>query len=567
MIKSNIGNEVYQTLIKCRCGKLVPEYHIDKNGFCLKCANCTAQFPKFGSITIPGEYKQLNQYFNITINVNNTTMDEDDIDLDAEKLNIFDDERKNCLLTKYLEIQSHTNLLDIIRYYVLQNEEMYGCFEYIGKIDNRATWYEWNAKRWRSTDNPNMDKIYRQIELDYKRISGKVKSKALKKVLSRIRKSCGDMATRSNILNAWMQIHINEEFDEKVDSSPYLVGFENGVYDLLQGCFRDQEKKDYITMSVGYKYVEKGNGKEQEIQKFFEVIMPNAENRHFLLKMLASTLLGMNKEERLSIFTGETRNGKGALTELMKYTLGEYIGVTTGSFIQGERPDASSPQPDLINFRKKRLVILNEIDENKQLNTQFVKNLVGNDIINCRTLYSPRNIEFKAQFKLILNCNKRPPLDADKVDIWSKIYLLLFPMTFVNTQEEILNDTYKLKDNDLKEKMKDWKVDMMNILIRYYKLYLVEGLEFTEEIKGAIGQEKRENDPYTDFVEANLVKKEGGSVKVSDVLDMFNRGAKPMEKKKYKDVFCKKLGIIIVIDRNNGRARWLDWEFTEREFL
>ncbi|KAI9341003.1 hypothetical protein DFJ73DRAFT_762473 [Zopfochytrium polystomum] len=167
------------------------------------------------------------------------------------------------------------------------------------------------------------------------------------------------MSNRKNVIQAWQEVFINEEFEDKIDSNPYLIGFDNGVYDLTQKLFRPNNNDDFVTMSVGYKYDSNGNGKRDEMIKFFEDIIPNEADREFL-----STLVGINREERLGIFTGNARNGKGALTDLLKVTLGDYFGTTGGSFIQGERPDSCAPQPDLLGFGKKRIMVLNEIDDN-----------------------------------------------------------------------------------------------------------------------------------------------------------------------------------------------------------
>jgi phage/plasmid-associated DNA primase len=242
---------------------------------------------------------------------------------------------------------------------------------------------------------------------------------------------------------------------------------------------------------------------------------------------------------------------------LLKNSLGEYFGSATGEFIQGKRPDSGSPQPDLLNFRKKRLVIVNEIEETKSLNSTFVRNLVGNDPINCRALFSNRNIEFTAQFKLLVHCNKRCVLEADKDYIWSKVYLQDYPTTFVDKDP---GPNQRQKDPNLKEKMKTWGMDFMLILIEYYKKYEEEGVEYTDNIKAFIKRERNDNDPYAEFIEEKLVRSIGSKVKVSDVLNMFNRSAKPMERKCFKEQFSKKLGKMTA--RSNVYY-WDDWKYSE----
>lgn len=558
LIKSNINKIIYKQLIDCKCVNPNYIYNIDKYGFCMKCDKCNSQFPK-DNILISNKYKTLNNYFNITINNNIITNTEDIIDIDVDDIiDVLDDKELNKLLIDIIDINNTENLLNIIKY--CSNKD--GCnYKCVGKIENKNTWYTWNTI-WIKEETPNMAKEYKIMQDNLIKLNKITKNKNIKSIIKTIRKESGNMITRNNVNSMWALMYKDESFEDLIDSNPYLIGFNNGVYDLKNMTFRQQQKEDYVTMTVGYNYDNNGNNKRQDVINFFETIIPNADNRKFLLKTLASCLVGINKEERLSIFTGSTRNSKGVLTEIMKKTLGEYVGTTSGAFIQGDRPDSGSPQPDLLNFRKKRVVILNEIDEKRSLNTQFVKNLVGNDTINCRALYSNRNIEFKAQFKMILNCNERPPLDSNKIDIWSKIYLLIFPITFVDTEKEIINDTYKLKDNNLKEKIQEWNVDMMNLLIEYYQLYLDEGLEYTDDIKKSIFQEKKLNDPIGEFIDEYLERKENDKIKVTDVINLYisvnKLYLKPKERTSLKLLFNKKLGEMKDI-KSKGREYWLHW--------
>lgn len=504
-IESNISNQLYRNLIQCTCPVNNILYQLNKEGLVFKCMLCLKQFPPLGAVlTIPHEYKKLNTFFiqqnNVTINI--TNIDDSNIEFTEEELNsmkVVDNEEQHKLLTQYLEIESHTNFLEIVRFYSLTYPNLYGIFEYIGK-DKKHIWYQWD-KKWCLREIPDLDSIYKQISLDYRGMSVKSNSELIKKSIRRLRKNCGDMVIRQYVLNAWMSIHINPKFEELIDKNPYLLGFENGVFDLETMEFREYNHTDYLNLSVKYNYNKDGLGYENDIMNFFKTIIPNGDNLHFLLKTIASCLVGINREERLGIFTGNTRNGKGALTELLKFTLGDYFGTMEGTFLQNARPDPSSPQTDLIQLRKKRILIINEIDESKPLNATFTKNLIGNDVFNCRGLYSDKNIEFKAQFKIILNCNKRPTVDAKREDLWSKIYLLIFPNTFV---DKITGDNQILKDDQLKVKMQHWGVDMMNILIKYYGIYKKEGLEYTKDILKNIQNEKDENDKIKTFINENL---------------------------------------------------------------
>ncbi len=49
-----------------------------------------------------------------------------------------------------------------------------------------------------------------------------------------------------------------KQFLESIDANPYLIGFDNGVYDLQADEFRDGRSEDFITFSTGYDYIDYG---------------------------------------------------------------------------------------------------------------------------------------------------------------------------------------------------------------------------------------------------------------------------------------------------------------------
>ncbi len=517
------------------------------------CKKCGINYPEIGHLSY-GNHMGLNAYMNnvqfITINMNNTKNEDDDLLEVLEKEKFVEDPELNSLLIEMIDANNTENLLNLVKYYDRDN---YIC---AGKVENRNIWYVWTNGMWKKEESPNMKSEYDKIKCVYMDISRKCKQAVIKRAIKSTKRDLGNMVTRRNVNEMWSVYFKDELFESKIDSNPYLVGFNNGfVYDLTQLKLRKQLKDDFVTMTTGYEFKGEGNGKRLEVMKFFEDIQPNKDDREFLLKTIASCLLGINQEERLGIHTGGTRNGKGVMTELLKYTFGDYMGTSVGSFIQGERPDSTSPQPDLINLRNKRIVIINEVDEKKGLNIQFVKNLVGNDTINTRALYSNINIEFKAQFTMFLCCNDRPIIESNRKDLWSKLFLLNYPIEFVDKNP---GENQLLKDNTLKAKMKDWGMDMMLILIEYYKKYQIEGVEYTENINKFIQDENKDNDQYAEFIENNLERYEGGKIKVTAVLDKFNKFAKQMERKKYKEEFSKKFGKMTC---KGSLHFWKDWRF------
>jgi phage/plasmid-associated DNA primase len=78
----------------------------------------------------------------------------------------------------------------------------------------------------------------------------------------------------------------DQTFEEKLDSIEYLLGFNNGVYDLNNDKFRDGRPDDYITMSTTNDYIEYEEDHEYicEIFSIFKQIFP-ARRKHLSISL------------------------------------------------------------------------------------------------------------------------------------------------------------------------------------------------------------------------------------------------------------------------------------------
>ena len=180
------------------------------------------------------------------------------------------------------------------------------------------------------------------------------------------------------------------------------------------------------------------------VEQFFRDIQPEESERNYLLTFLSFLLKFNNPEEKFTIFSGKTRNGKTKLTDLISHTLGDYYGNIQSSMLTKERPSMDTPQPALINLNKKRIVSASEPEEEQAMNTGFIKGITGKDKFTSRYLYSNEMITFTLKFKLILLCNDKPKVNAiNDQAFWNRCRCVEFPVTFV---ENPVNENQKKID-------------------------------------------------------------------------------------------------------------------------
>ena len=476
-----------------------------KNGAYLKCKECHYdQFPVSHSLEIPNKILNsvfgVGNTFNITINVDQKSIDS--FAIHEPEYNVFDDKELNKLV--YLALNCSGIQLANLMYYLCKNE--FNC-------TNEKIWYMFKKHKWITKGSEGKfftlisvktTDYFLQLRTYYKNLIKEKKetekTQLMIMVINNVIKKIEDTSFRNSIMKDMCLTFYNgnEEFEDKLDKRSYLIGFENGVYDLEKDEFRDGRSDDYITMSVGYDFVAKYSKYKKDLDYFLESIMPDKAQLSYLLKYSSTGLTNDNDEEIAVVMSGETRNGKSVYKELMNYTLGEYFCTYSSSFLTHERPSSTAPEPDLIKIIGKRMIMGSEPEAKARITNGFYKYITGGDTITCRNLYDKQIIDVKPTHKIALLCNKIPAFsDPDDPAIWARTMCLEFPITFVENPKK-LNE--KKIDKTLKKKVELWKQDFMLLLIENYKLYKKEGLKPTEEVLKFTKEYKDENDVYLKYV-------------------------------------------------------------------
>ena len=531
--------------------------------YVMKCHNCIGK--KYPCRHIHLKEKELGQIFNmvnirniqnlnVTIN-NNTINDNQSLDeYSYEYENIFEDMEFNKLIFKSLN-QTHYDIAKVL-FNVTKNKFM--C-----TFNNE--WYIFQNNRWIKDNEQIKDYIsndlveyYDKINMYYIQKRDNAKNEIDKKkfnlqitktsnLIKQLKTSGFKMSIITeaiSIFNTYNRQH-NIDFEALLDNNSYLIGFNNGVYDLIKMEFREGTPDDYVSMSVGYNYNSEPSEHMNLVEQFFKDIQPEESERNYLLTFLSSLLEFNNPEEKFTIFSGKTRNGKTKLTDLISHTLGDYYGNIQSSMLTKERPSMDTPQPALINLNKKRIVSASEPEEEQTMNTGFIKGITGKDKFTSRYLYSNEMITFTLKFKLILLCNDKPKVNAlNDQAFWNRCRCVEFPVTFV---ENPVSENHKKIDEKLDEKMIHWKNDFFLLLLKYYKLYKENGLKTTNKVLQYTNKYKNENDFYKEFADQFIEKNEESLIIWTELKDIFldwfleNKGTKLPQMKQIKEYFEKNI--------------------------
>jgi len=315
------------------------------------------------------------------------------------------------------------------------------------------------------------------------------------------------------------------------DMNEYLIGFNNGVFDLKEMKFRESKFDDYISMSVGYDYREPIQSDYELGKTYFDKIMPIEEECEHLKLLLSTSLLGVHLEKFI-VASGIGRNGKDTIfTYMMKKILGDYYyNCNSTALTQKIKGDQNV---SIANFNKKRLVVTSEPDKNDTIKTNMVKALTGSDEIAMRSLYST-NTKVNLHQTLFMLCNDKPALDICDHAILKRLQVIPFRSVF-ETKSVMNENNIKEGDNFIYEadenvKNKDYienmKFPVLHTLLKYYNKFQDDGYQILETPKSIqdLNQDYlQESDEFLCWFQSSYEKSQNNEhfIKIADVYNHF----------------------------------------------
>ena len=266
------------------------------------------------------------------------------------------------------------------------------------------------------------------------------------------------------------------------DMNPDLLGFDNGVYDLKKDEFRPIRKEDYITMTTGYDYREATTEEYELWFNYIKKVMPYAEEREFLMRVLSSCLRGETLENFIMLL-GKGRNSKDTLiTSNLKTVMGDYYRLASLSVLTKELEQTTgSANTELANMSKKRVVIYTEPSKYNNLRGSNIKRLTGSRQITARRLYSSIDNNCSLQGTHILLSQEEASIDNADNAIACRLLKIPFRAQF-RTQEvldklpEGTKNYYLVNSFYKSDKfIEDVKYAFINRLLEAYRSFKKDG--------------------------------------------------------------------------------------------
>lgn len=474
-------------------------------------------------------------------------------------------------------------------------KKMYGD-RFVCASSKKDLWFEFYNHRWHKVDNGTsllklMSTEVHDVFLDFvNNLSKKIQSVEFEKEKNEKRrdrayKIMGDLGNstfKGQLLKECKIVFHDEQFLKKMNENRDLLGFENGVYDLKNGLFRDGSPDDYITFSTGRNYYEY-DFQDQEIldlEEYLSKVYVNPKLREYFLNFLCSCLQGGNRGKIFSVFTGPTDAGKSLVMKLIEIVFGDYaVNFPRETFVVGSGKAAGGARPDLARVRGKRIAFVKEIAKNETLHIGVLKELTGNDSFFARTIYEEGS-DINPMFTLILMCNEPPKIPAHDEAMWNRVKCLphesIFPKPddkkrpIPQDEEEQRRKKVFPRDPHLEEKIHEHAGALTWLLMQKFKVYYKQGYEEPEQVRMSTNSYKTDNDIYMQFVEQKIRKVEDKSqvIKFREIYMLFNqwyRANYPAHIKDKPGQMDFKKELIKRLEAPNKKGQWEGYEFAQDE--
>lgn len=362
--------------------------------------------------------------------------------------------------------------------------------EYVCADVKLGVWYRFKNHRWKRIDTGcclrlAISKDMRDLYNDRINELGRLKaiipdeeSERIKMVEGRmtiiinILKRLGQTNDKKNIMTEAKDLFYDSEFQNKLDSNPYLLGCKNGVFDFKEDIFRKGQPEDYLTKCTNIDYNDikskKHDGVMEEIHKFMAELFPCENLRKYMWEHLASTLIGVaSVNQTFTNYIGIGANGKSVLTDLMSRTLGEYKGSAPISMITQARGKIGGLSPEVAALKGLRYVVMQEPSKGDMIQEGPMKELVsGVEPITARGLFQDITT-FVPQFKLVVCANIFMGCKSQDHGTWRRIHVAMFQSLFTdNPVNDDPDKPYQFKiDRYLTEKFEVWSETFLAMLV------------------------------------------------------------------------------------------------------
>ena len=364
-------------------------------------------------------------------------------------------------------------------------------------------WMEWNGQRW--VKDENMEGVAERAS----KMVGIFENEAVGKDEHKLALSWGNAAPRRAMIEIASQRREVQLAPDQFDADPWSVGLPNGVLDLRTDDFRDPERGDLITKSLGVAFDPKATCPRWE-QFQLEIHQGDAELVRYKQRLLGYCLTGLTHEQVFHFLYGVGQNGKSTETGIWTALWGDYVKRTQSKLVTNRGGIHQESETMIADLAGARLVIGAECAADVRLNAAIVKDLTGDDVLVGRHLYE-RQFSFKPTFKIFGYGNHRPTIfDMDK-GIWRRLRVIPYEFEVPEAQ----------RDFEIVNKLLAELPGILNWALEGFLQWKKQGLGSVKAVQIATDDYHEEEDEIGEFIRAHCVLDLRARVRRDELYEKF----------------------------------------------
>lgn len=318
----------------------------------------------------------------------------------------------------------------------------------------------------------------------------------------------------------------DEEFEQKLDQNKWLIGTQNGVYDLQNGIHRVGLPEDFVSMKLGASYREFtwDHPEVKSVMRYWAKLHVDPKLRDWFLMAISVIMVAGNVEKMIIIMTNDDGNaGKSKALDFIRWIFGDYSeALKRDRFVISTMKSAGGADQDIANMRNKRLGFVTEISSEETLDIGALK--APSDSIQVRGLYE-KGGEMTPLYTMIIMLNKVPPMSSNDKPTMNRMRIIPHESIFDSEAPSDPKEQWRTKhfkpDKNIDQKLRKLKDAGLWVFLQYFKKYQLQGtLEpFPAKVMQATKKYRQNNNVFEQFLKTHLVediKDKKAMVKVDD---------------------------------------------------
>lgn len=297
----------------------------------------------------------------------------------------------------------------------------------------RERWIIWNGVRWRPDLTQQMYTIIKDAILA--EMSASNWDAEDQKCLA----SLFDSAKKESVMKALRAFPGIAMTGDEWDLDPYLIGFDNGIFDIRTQTLLDPDSTNLVSKTVGCNYNPNAEFQKKKgllsFEEFIEDIFDgDADLVRYMWKFIGYALVGTQAEQKFWMWTGRGGNGKGVLARTLTHCFGEYAETPADTMYMRTRQGSAtsnSARPDLMRLRNVRFTYMSE-PPGGQFNEEMLKAHTGDDEIIARDLWkgADQMARFEPTHKIVFLTNEPPKTEDVGNSMQRRVRVVKFEKTY-----------------------------------------------------------------------------------------------------------------------------------------